>query len=225
MLRAVIFDVDGTIVDSNELHVRSWDETFRQYGKEFPLAKLREHIGKGGDQYLPEFLSERELCEFGEQLEEERGELYKKEYLPQVQPFPCVRELFERIRGEGKRIALASSGKAEELKHYRALAQIDHLVDVQITKDDVAHSKPYADIFIAALNRLKVAAAEAIVVGDSPYDVIAAKKIELPAIALLCGGFAEDELRASGAVALFKDPADLCENYDQSPVGVSLSGA
>ena len=219
MLRAVIFDVDGTIVDSNELHVESWDETFRKYGKQFTRAQLHSQIGKGGDQYVPAFLDEREVRAFGKQLEHDRGELYKQKYMPRVRPFPQVRELFERIRGGGKQIALASSGKDDELKHYISLCGIDGLVDAQTTKDDVAQSKPHPDVFLAALRKLRsVPVDEAIVVGDSPFDVIAAKRILLPAIALLCGGFSDDELRAEGAVGIFRDPADLLENYERSPL-------
>jgi beta-phosphoglucomutase-like phosphatase (HAD superfamily) len=105
MLRAVIFDVDGTLVDSNELHVQAWDETFRRYGKQFSHKQLHEHIGEGGDQYIPNFLSEAEIREFGAHIEKERGELYKQKYLPHVRAFPGVRELFQRIRADGKRIA------------------------------------------------------------------------------------------------------------------------
>ncbi len=127
MIRAAIFDLDGTLVDSNELHVRAWQETFRHFGKEIPLEKLREQIGKGGDQYLPEFLNEMELREFGEEADEYRGEIFKKKYLPQVRPFPKVRELFERVRSEGKKIALASSGKEERGAPLQKLAGIDGL--------------------------------------------------------------------------------------------------
>jgi HAD superfamily hydrolase (TIGR01549 family) len=219
MLRAVIFDVDGTIVDSNELHVESWDEIFRRYGKHFSHHKLHAHVGEGGDQYIPNFLSESEIREFGAKLEKERGELYKEKYMPKVRAFPRVGELFERIRRDGKRIALASSGKTQELDHYVALAQLGGLIDTQTTKDDVAHSKPHSDVFMAALRKLgNLTPEEAIVVGDSPYDVIAAKRIMLPTIGLLCGGFSEDELRSVGAVAIFRDPADLLENYERSPL-------
>ena len=219
MRRAVIFDVDGTIVDSNELHIQSWDEIFRRYGKHFSRERLHEHIGEGGDQYIPNFLNDAELREFGAKLEKERGELYKEKYMPKVQPFPRVRELFERIKRDGKQIALASSGKTDELKHYQSLCKIEDLVDTQTTKDDVAHSKPHADVFAAALRKLgNLPPDEAIVVGDSPYDVIAAKRIMLPTIALLCGGFREDELRSVGAIAIFRGPADLLENYERSPL-------
>ena len=143
----------------------------------------------------------------------------KKKYLSQVCPFPGVRELFERVRGDGKKIALASSGKADEVAHYRKLLEVDGLVDSETTMDEVAHSKPKVDVFIAALRALgNLPAEEAIAIGDTPYDIEAAKKINLSTIALLCGGFPEDELRAEGAVAVFRDPGDLLERYYQSPL-------
>lgn len=218
MIRAAIFDLDGTLVDSNELHVRAWEETFRHFGKEFPLARLREQIGKGGDQYLPEFLSEMEIRKFGEEVEEYRGQIFKKKYLPEVRPFPKVRELLERVRGEGKKIALASSGKEDEVDNYQKLLGIADLVDSRTTADQVAHSKPKADVFITALRLIGSSPDEAIAIGDTPYDVQAAKKIGLPVIGLLCGGFSEEALRDEGACAIFQDPADLLERYYQSPL-------
>ena len=151
MIKAAIFDLDGTLVDSNELHVQAWQETFRHFGKEIPIERLREQIGKGGDQYLPVFLTEAEMREIGKQVEEFRGKIFKKKYLPRVRPFPRVRELFERVRGDGKKIALASSGKADEVDHYQKLLGIEGLVDGRTTADDVAHSKPKADVFIAVV--------------------------------------------------------------------------
>jgi HAD superfamily hydrolase (TIGR01549 family) len=218
VIRAAIFDLDGTLVDSNELHVLAWQETFRDYGKEIPLERLREQIGKGGDQYLPVFLDEREMREFGKQADEYRGDVFKKKYLSQVRPFPKVRELFEKLRGDGKKIALASSGKEEEVRHYEKLLGIASMVDCMTTADQVAHSKPLADVFIAALNLLSLPPSAAIAIGDTPYDIAAAKKIELPVIGVLCGGFPEQALRDAGAIAIFRDPADLLERYYQSPL-------
>jgi len=219
MIRAAIFDLDGTLVDSNEFHVLAWQETFRHFGREIPLERLREQIGKGGDQYLPVFLSERELREFGKEADEYRGKRFKKKYLSQVRPFPKVRELFERLRSDGKKIALASSGKDDEVRHYEKLLGIKGLVDSMITSDQVVHSKPNADVLIAALHALgSVPVSEAVAIGDTPYDVEAAKKIELPVIGFLCGGFSEQLLRDEGAVAIFRDPADLLARYYQSPL-------
>jgi HAD superfamily hydrolase (TIGR01549 family) len=218
MIRAVVFDLDGTLVDSNELHVLAWQGTFRHFGKEFPIERLREQIGKGGDQYLPEFLSEREMQEFGEEAEKYRGEVFKKKYLAQVKGFPKVRELFERLRSDGKKIALASSGKDAEVHHYEKLLGIRGMVHCRTTADQVVRSKPHADVFIAALNLLELPPHEVVAVGDTPYDVTAAKKVDLPVIGVLCGGFPEQSLRDAGALAIFRDPADLLERYYQSPL-------
>ena len=218
MIRGAIFDLDGTLVDSNELHVLAWHDTFRHFHKDIPLERLREQIGKGGDQYLPVFLDEREMREFGDEADKLRGEIFKKTYLPHVKPFPKVRELFERLRAEGKKIALASSGKETEVRHYEKLLEITSLVDCMTTADQVAQSKPKADVFLAALNLLGLSPSEAVAIGDTPYDVAAAKKIELPVIGVLCGGFPEQALIDEGAVAIFRDPADLLERYYQSPL-------
>src|SRR2546421_12732086 len=121
MIRAIIFDIDGTLVDSVDLHARAWAAAFEHFGKKIPFEEVHHQIGKGGDQLMPVFFSKEELDEFGEELEKYRGDLYKREYLPRARPFPQVRELFERIRDDGKRIALASSAKEEELKVYKKL--------------------------------------------------------------------------------------------------------
>jgi HAD superfamily hydrolase (TIGR01509 family) len=219
VIRAAIFDLDGTLVDSNEFHVLAWQETFRHFGKQIPIERLREQIGKGGDQYLPVFLNEFEMIKFGKEADKLHGEIFAKKYLPQVCPFPKVRELFERLRSEGKKIALASSGKDAEVRYYEKLLNIKGLVDSMTTSDQVAHSKPYPDVFLAALRALgSLAPDEAIAIGDTPYDVIGAKKIELPIIGVLCGGFSEEVLRDEGAVAIFRDPADLLANYYRSPL-------
>jgi len=219
VISAAIFDLDGTLVDSNDLHTEAWQETFRDFGKEIPYEELRAQIGKGGDQYLPVFLSEVELRTIGPEIEKYRAKLFRKKYLEQVRPFPKVRELFERLRNDGKRIALASSGNDDEVEHYVKLAEIGDLVDARTTKSDVSHSKPQPDVFTSSLYLLHVAADEAVAIGDTPYDVQAAKKIELRTVAVLCGGFSEDALRASGAIALYRDPADLLESYRRSPLG------
>ncbi|CAN5506829.1 HAD family hydrolase [soil metagenome] len=216
MIKAVIFDLDGTLVDSNDLHVDAWREAFQHYGKDFSPDELRRHIGKGGDNYLPEFLSHGELQQFGKDLEKFRADLFRRKYLKRVRPFPQVRELCERLREQGKRIALASSGNETEVEHYVGLADIGELIEARTSKSDVERSKPMPDVFASALILLHLPPQEAVVVGDTPYDVQAAKKLDLPTIAVLCGGFPEDELRATGAVAIFRDPADLLVSYRRS---------
>ena len=221
MVEAVIFDVDGTIVDSNELHVDAWDRAFRHFGKEFGRERLRQQIGKGADQYLPEFLSEEEMKVFGKQIDQYRSELFKKEYLPQVRPFEGVQELFQRIRRDGKKIALASSGKEQEIKAYQKIAKIEDLIDTATTADDAEESKPEPDIFAAALQKLgRPAPGNVLAVGDTPYDAEAAGKIGIATIGVLCGGFSETELREAGMIAIYRDLADLLGQYETSHIFV-----
>jgi HAD superfamily hydrolase (TIGR01549 family) len=222
MIRHVLFDLDGTLIDTVDFHAWSWERTFRQFGKEVRFQAIREQIGKGSDQLLPVFWSEEELERLGDELRKYRGALFRREYLPRVKAFPGVRELFERIRGDGKRIAVASSSTKDELDEFLQIARVADLADVTISADDADRSKPYPDIFEAALRELgRPNPREAIVIGDTPYDAQAASAAGLETIALLCGGFPEEELRASGCIAIYRDPADLLERYQESP----LSGA
>ena len=210
MPRAVIFDVDGTLVDSVDLHARAWQEAFRDFGHEFGFAEIRSQIGKGGDQLLPVFLSDKELKAKGDALDKHRAGILKERYLPQIGAFPQVRELFERLLADGKRIALASSAKEDELQRYKEVARIDDLIDTETSSDDAEKSKPHPDIFEAALQRLDgIDPAEALVIGDTPYDAAAAAKAGLRTVGLLCGGWPEAELRKAGCIAVFQDPAAL----------------
>ncbi|HEY0369437.1 MAG TPA: HAD family hydrolase, partial [Chthoniobacterales bacterium] len=190
----------------------------RHFGKQFSRAQLHHEIGKGGDNYIPSLLSEAEMRSFRDELEKFRADIFKRKYIERVQPFPKVRELFERIRADGKRIVIASSGNESEIQHYIKTLNVRDLADAYTTKTDVQHSKPNPDVFARALTLLHMNSADAVVVGDTPYDVQAAKKIGVATIGLLCGGFAEGELRDSGAIAIFKDPADLLANYARSPI-------
>jgi HAD superfamily hydrolase (TIGR01549 family) len=219
VIKAVIFDVDGTLVDSVDLHARAWQEALAHFGKQVEYERVRYQIGKGGDQLLPVFLSKEELDEFGEELEKYRGELFKREYLPRVKSFPSVRELFERIKREGLQTALASSAKGDELKTYKKIADIEDLVEEETSADDADKSKPHPDIFEAALARLgKLEPEEAIVIGDTPYDAQAASKAKLKTIGFLSGGFPEEDLRAAGCISIYRDASDLLSNYDSSPL-------
>jgi len=210
MIKAVIFDIDGTLVDTVDFHARAWQEAFRYFGHEFPFAKIRPQIGKGGDQLLPVFLSKPEIEQHGKEIEKFRDDLFQQKYFPQARAFPMVRELFQHIRARGQKIALASSCKGDELENYQKLARIEDLVDAATTSDDADKSKPHPDIFDAVMKRLPgVVPSEAIAVGDTPYDAEAAGKIGLRTIGVLCGGFPEEQLRAAGCVAIYRDPADL----------------
>lgn len=219
MIKAAIFDVDGTLVDSVDAHARSWVETFAEFGHSVNYEEMRHQIGKGGDQLMREFLSEKEIDEFGTRLEEARKNRFQQEYLPKVKGFPLTRELFQRILADGKQIALASSANGEELDAYKKKANITDLVDTETSKDDVEKSKPHPDIFDAALSKLHgVERNEVIVIGDTPWDAIAARRAGMKMIGVLCGGFPAGELRSKGCIAIYRDPADLLRRYSESPL-------
>lgn len=219
MPKAVIFDVDGTLVNSVDLHARAWQDAFRDFGHDIPFTEIRNQIGKGGDQLMPVFLNKEELDTIGKKLEEHRSALFKERYLDAVKPFPRVRELFQRLRGDGVRIVLASSAKADELHAYEKIARIDDLLDAETSSDDAEKSKPHPDVFEAAMSRLPgIDRADVLVVGDLPYDAEAARKAGLRTLGVLSGGFPESALREAGCSAIYRDPADLLANYDRSPI-------
>ena len=225
MIEAVIFDVDGTLIDSVDQHAKAWLWAFARHGHDIPFEDVRAQIGKGGDQLMPVFLPPEELAHLGETLAEERSDFFKDEYLPHLHAFPMVRELFERIRADGKRIVLASSANPDELERYEKIAEIADLVEHKTSSGDAEKSKPHPDVFHAALAKLgDVDPSKAIVVGDSPWDAIAAAKAGLKAIGLLCGGFAKDDLKAAGCAAIYTNPAELLLRYDESPLGAKAEG-
>jgi HAD superfamily hydrolase (TIGR01509 family) len=218
-VEAVLFDVDGTLVDSVDLHARAWQEALRAFGKDVRLEDVRSQIGKGGDQLVPVFLSREEVARDGEALQRFRGELWRREYMPRVRPFPGARELVRRVRDDGKRVVLASSGKEDELAANRRLLGLDdRLLDGATDADDAERSKPHPDIFVAALAEAGARAEEALAVGDTPWDAIAARRAGLRTVGVLCGGFAEAALREAGCIAVYRDPADLLARYEGSPL-------
>ncbi len=216
MLQAVIFDVDGTLIDSVDAHAHTWTETLRDFGYEVDFDDVRCQIGKGGDQLMAEFLSKEDIAKDGAAIEKARKELFQKDYLPDVKPFPKTRELFEALIDADCKVVLASSANDEEIEVYKDKADIADLVDSETSKDDAEKSKPHPDIFEAALEKLPDIPKENIVViGDSPWDAIAAKKAGLRSIGVLCGGFAEKDLLEAGFSEIYQDPAHLlrkCED-------------
>jgi HAD superfamily hydrolase (TIGR01549 family) len=226
VINAVIFDIDGTLVDSVDLHAESWRVAFKKFGKIISFPEVRRQIGKGADQLLPVFWSPEELKNFGREMEEYRSELFKKEYLPHVAAFPKVRQLFETILLDGKCIVLASSAKGDELASYKKIARIDDLIEAETSSDDADKSKPHPDIFEAALEKLKEIPPESVlVVGDTPYDAEAATRASLCTVGVTCGGWSERELRQAGCIAIYQDAADLLAHYEDSPLCSEKQGA
>jgi HAD superfamily hydrolase (TIGR01509 family) len=217
MVKAVIFDVDGTLVDSVDLHAQAWQDAFRDFGHKIELKAIRNQIGKGGDQLLRVFLTRTEIDKDGPDLEKHRGDILKERYLSQIKAFPKVPQLFERIRADGIKILLGSSAKSEELQTYKKIAGIEGLIDGETSSEDAEKSKPHPDVFQAAMAKLGgIHTSEVVVVGDSPYDAEAAGKIGLRTIGFRSGGFAEAKLRDAGCIAIYDGPADLLARYDGS---------
>jgi beta-phosphoglucomutase-like phosphatase (HAD superfamily) len=189
VVKAVIFDIDGTLLDSVDLHAESWVTTFAHFGIEANFHEVRSHIGEGADRLLPAFVPSGTSKARKNEIEKFRSHLFKNQYLPRVQPFVKVKELFERIKRDGRKAILASSCTEDEIAQYKKIAGISDIVDCESTSDDAESSKPAPDIFLKAVERVApIKAQECIVIGDTHYDGEAARKAGIPFIGVLCGG-------------------------------------
>nr|WP_277923425.1 YhjD/YihY/BrkB family envelope integrity protein [Sphingomonas sp. TREG-RG-20F-R18-01] len=214
--RAVFFDLDGTLVDSNDLHVAAWEAAFREHGHAVGQAAIRGQIGKGADQLVPDLLrdaSSDTIAAIGDR----QGQIFKAKYLAEVRPFADADRLLRHVHGQGQKVVLASSADAKEVAHYVSMMKLGQVVDATTSIDDVETSKPAGDIFRAALSKVDpMGADEVIVVGDTPYDMEAAAKCGMRAIGLRSGGFDDAGLLHAGAIALYDDAADLLARYASS---------
>jgi HAD superfamily hydrolase (TIGR01509 family) len=214
MLKAVIFDIDGTLIDSVDLHARSWVKAFCRFGIEVGFEQVRSHIGEGADRLIPAFAPSAMPNDKRKEIEEFRSKLFKRRYLDKIRPFPNVQALFGRIKADGCKLVLASSCAADEIDQYKAIAAISDMTDHDVTADDAGSSKPSPDIFLQALDRLApISPSETCVVGDTKYDGEAARRAGVPFIGLLCGGSSREELERSGAIAIYRDPSELLKNW------------
>jgi phosphoglycolate phosphatase-like HAD superfamily hydrolase len=214
--KAAIFDLDGTLLDSVDLHALAWHEAMLKFGHDVSFAQARSQIGKGGDKLIPHFLSEDAQRDHGKAMEEWRGSRFKSRYLPLVRPFSAAPDLLRRARDAGLQIAVASSATKDELVKYLDIAGIGEFVDVTTSSDDVEESKPAPDIFEAVLNKLGVEGRDAVAIGDTPYDAEAACKAKIATIGVLCGGFTEKSLRQAGCVEVYPGPAALLACFGNS---------
>ncbi len=216
---AIIFDIDGTLIDSVDAHAEAWVVAFKQFGYTVGFEEMKQKIGKGGEFVIEDVFSPEEVEAKGEQIHSFRSQYYHDNFLKQVQPLPKVRELFERIREDGLRILLATSAQPESAEHYIELLGVKDLIEGCTTTGDVKKAKPNPDIFETVLAKLDgITADQVIVVGDSPYDAEAAAKAFLQTVGVLTGGFSEEQLKSAGCIAIYKDPADLLAYYTDSPL-------
>jgi HAD superfamily hydrolase (TIGR01509 family) len=214
-VKGALLDVDGTLVDSNDAHARAWVRALAENGLTVPFEKVRPLIGMGGDKLLPEVAGIDAESSKGKTVSKRRGEIFQKEFLPRLRAFPGAKQLLEQMRRQGLRLGVASSAKEDELKALLRVCGADELAEASSSSDDADNSKPDPDILHAALNKIRLRAEEVILLGDTPYDVEAGKRAGVAVVALRCGGWGDSDL--AGAVAIYADPADLLERFEESP--------
>jgi HAD superfamily hydrolase (TIGR01509 family) len=215
LIRGIIFDVDGTLVDSNAAHASSWVDTLGEIGYQVSFDVVFPMIGMGGDKVLPSLSGIEEETPLGEQLGKRRWEIFVRDYLPHLQPTPGARELVERLREDRFDLVIASSAGGSELGTLLEAAGVQDLFDLKTSSSDAEDSKPDPDIVQAAVKKIGYRPDELVMIGDTPYDVEAALGAHVKLIGVLTGGWSREEL--SGAVAVYEHPADIQRWYEASP--------
>jgi HAD superfamily hydrolase (TIGR01509 family) len=210
-----ILDIDGTLVDTNYHHAVAWYRAFRQHGIVLPLWRIHRHIGMGGDQLVGALTSERFEQEKGDEVRSAEQTLYM-ELIDEVAPMDGSRELLEEVKRRGHAVVLASSAKQDEVDHYLDLLAARGLADSWTSSADVESTKPAPDLVQAALQRVDGEAGDAVMIGDTPWDIEAAKKAGVRTIAVRTGGFGADELQEAGAAALFESVKELLEKLGET---------
>jgi HAD superfamily hydrolase (TIGR01509 family) len=215
--RAAILDMDGTLLDSNEAHVKAWVEALREHGREVSEKDIWPWVGMGGDNLLPAAVGISKESPEGKKIAETRGEIFRSRYLPHLEPFPQVRPLLERMKKDGSKLVVATSSPQDEVEKAVEIIGVRDLLDDVTSASHAGKSKPDPDVVQAALGRVDLPAGDAIMLGDTPYDIQAASKVGVAVIAFRCGGFQDKDLK--GALEIYDGPADLLAHYDESPLG------
>jgi HAD superfamily hydrolase (TIGR01509 family) len=216
MVKAVLSDIDGTLVESNWLHAAAWRDAFAVIGLQLEIEEVRRQIGKGGDELIPVFVSWWKRKQVEEPLKTYRKFIFETDYMDKVKPLPRVRELMQRMKSAGIKVALASSAKKDELEIYKNIADIEDLVQESTSADDAERAKPHPDIFQAALDKLHLKPAQALALGDTPYDAEAAGKASVWTVGVTTGGWSEKDLLDAGCIEVWKDVGELLDNFDRS---------
>ena len=212
-----ILDIDGTLVDTNYHHAIAWYRAFSHHGIVLALWRIHRHIGMGGDQLVRALTDERTEGELGDEIRASEKKIYS-EFIDEVAPMEGARELIERLKDGGHRVILASSAKQDEVDHYLGLLDARELADGWTTSADVESTKPEPDLVHAALERAGGSNEDAVMVGDTPWDIHAARRAGVGTLAVRTGGFGVDELREAGAVDVFESVAELCARLDETPL-------
>jgi HAD superfamily hydrolase (TIGR01549 family) len=213
---AAILDVDGTLVDSNYQHALAWYRALRQHGHVLPLWRVHRHIGMGGDQIVASLCGDDVEAEQGDDIRAAEKTLYMA-MIEEVEPLEGARDLIVDLKRLDRRVVLASSAKPDEIEHYLDLLDARDLADAWTSSGDVEATKPEPDLVEAALDR--VGGGAAVMIGDSTWDCEAAKRAGVETLAVLTGGFSEQELRDAGASAVFHSIEDLRRRLSDTPLG------
>lgn len=220
---AIFFDIDGTLVDSNDGHILTWQEAFEGAGVGFTYEEIHAQIGKGADMLIPALLPNASESE-RDALADAQGAAFKARFLNGVKPFADAHALLARAAQNGKKIVLASPASQAQLDHYLDLLEARDLVTAAICSDDVSKTKPEPDIFGVALEKVSpLGPDDVVVIADTPYDVEAAAECGIKAVALRSGGFSDEALNQAGAVAIYHDAAALLRGYDAPPLVAAAS--
>ncbi len=213
---AVLLDVDGTLVDSNDAHAHAWTEILAKHGMNIPYARVRRMIGMGGDRLIEHVGGPARGTRANKKLGEQRSELFREKWLSKVKPLLGARELVLRLGAEGYHYAIASAAKDDELKPLLELAEIADLCPIQTSSDDVEESKPSREIVDAALSRVPAERSRTVMFGDTEYDIQACRSASVDIIGTTTGGWSVQDL--AGSIAVFDGPADLIARWSTSPL-------
>jgi HAD superfamily hydrolase (TIGR01509 family) len=217
-MAVAILDIDGTLVDTNYQHAIAWYRAFRQHDLILPIWRIHRHIGMGGDQLVPALAGDEFEADHGDAVREDEEALYG-ELIGEVQPMRGARELLEELIRRGHTALLASSAKQDEVDCYLDLLDARELAYGWTSSADVESTKPEPDLVHAALRKAGAEASDAVMIGDTPFDIEAAKRAELPTLAVLTGGFSEQELREAGAEAVYESVEQLRQQLDHTALG------
>jgi HAD superfamily hydrolase (TIGR01549 family) len=219
-MRGVLFDVDGTLVDTTYLHAVCWWDAFRANDHHVPMANIHHAIGMGSDELLDHLLGEDRDRDADDTLIGAHLALYQQ-YWHRLQPLRGASDLLRRCKSAGLQVVLASSASEQEFAALMAVLDADDVKDAATTSDDADSAKPEPDIVQAALDRVGLDAADAVFVGDAVWDGSASAKAGVPFVGVTCGGTPEQQLREAGAVEVWRDPAEIVANFGRSALGKS----
>ncbi|MBC7372232.1 MAG: HAD family hydrolase [Bdellovibrionaceae bacterium] len=207
--KAILLDVDGTLIDSNQAHALAWRDAFLEFGLAVGENTIRKKIGMGGDHLLPSVIGLSNETPLGKKIEKRRGEIFRSTYLPNLKAFPRAAEMLKFLRSTGKKLIVATSASEKDYEALMKQAGLSELVDGVTNSADAESSKPDPDIILAALKKSKVNHDEALMIGDTPYDVSASNKATVDIVAFTCGGWSVSEL--TGSISVYEGPGALLD--------------